>query len=99
MNGVLGDRMGIDDVERADLILSELVTNAVVHGNSAALVRVRLEAHSLRIEVDDASPVIPIPREPDDYGGRGLRIVDQMTARWGTESRATGKTVWALLEH
>lgn len=81
----------------ATLITSELVTNAICHAGSAFRVAVRRDESSVRIAVHDISSVPPARREPsrDSPGGRGLKIVDQLSMRWGTETHPQGKTVWA----
>jgi two-component sensor histidine kinase len=88
-----GDRAG-----EAGLIASELVTNAVEHATTDIELRVRHCGSTLRIEVDDDGSGWPVMREPDlrEEGGRGLRIVDGLSDRWGADRRAgDGKTIWA----
>lgn len=89
------------DAARADaavLLVSELVTNAVVHARSVSLVRVTplAEADVLRVEVDDDSPDMPRLRDRTSRGegGWGLVLVDGLANRWGAERRSPGKTVW-----
>ncbi|MEO3766213.1 ATP-binding protein [Streptomyces sp. B8F3] len=86
--------------ERAVLVVSELVTNAVVHarvpGREVGTRFVRLDC-GVRIEVHDASDTRPVPRAPDDNGGFGLHLVEQFADRWGVAERAIGKTVWAVV--
>ena len=90
-------------VEDAVTVISELVTNAVVH--AAPPVRLRLaladppEGRTVRIEVSDGSPRPPQVRAPSTSapGGRGLRIVAALTTRHGVLPTAGGKTVWAEL--
>ncbi|MFD4681369.1 ATP-binding protein [Streptomyces sp. NPDC058417] len=87
----------IDDV---CLVVSELVTNAYLHGttrgDSLRVVVVSAESF-VRVEVHD-----PVRRRPrvlgpsaESEGGRGLRIVAGLAARWGVEERPFGKAVWA----
>ncbi|MEO3763089.1 ATP-binding protein [Streptomyces sp. B5E4] len=85
----------------AVLVVSELVTNAVVHagvspGRDVATRFVRQDG-GVRIEVHDASDVWPVPRVPGDDGGFGLHLVDEFAAAWGVEEREIGKTVWAVV--
>jgi anti-sigma regulatory factor (Ser/Thr protein kinase) len=94
---------GHDDdilVEDTALIVSELATNAVVHAGSPFSVAVRVEDSTLRVAVQDASPLAAgvseerglIPRI-----GHGLGLIDELSTRWGVESTPDGKVVWAEL--
>ncbi|GAA4981544.1 ATP-binding protein [Kineococcus glutinatus] len=87
--------------ECAELGVSELVTNAVLHGRTALTVTVRrMPSGRVRIEVSDNSPVPPRQRRFDLAAttGRGLRLVDSASHDWGIEpfppERGRGKTVW-----
>lgn len=90
-----GDRE--DLVDPAELVVSELVTNSVVHAGTLIRVQAEVSADgSLRVEVADSSTHAPRERH---YGtlaatGRGLHLVEQLTDRWGTVTNGTGKTVW-----
>jgi anti-sigma regulatory factor (Ser/Thr protein kinase) len=80
------------------LVVSELVTNAVVHAGSAPLLIASHDDGLLRIEVfdDDASP--PVLRRAgaaDGIGGLGLQLVEKVAHRWGWEPTEDGKRVWA----
>jgi anti-sigma regulatory factor (Ser/Thr protein kinase) len=89
--------LGEDACEKASLLVSELVTNAVVHGRSrATLIAARPEGR-LRVAVLDNDvrlPEGPQPANPDAEGGRGLRIVAAVADRWGVETTDEGKSVW-----
>lgn len=69
----------------------------LVHTNSAPAVRVLVRADLLRVEVEDACPVLPVAGvlDPTASCGRGLLLVEQLTHRWGV-SRVpeVGKVVW-----
>jgi hypothetical protein len=85
-------------VDAATLAVSELVTNAALHAQTPLTVRVVPLDPGVRIEVSDASPVLPRPRQHsvDAALGRGLGMLDAL-GRWGVTSRAdgaSGKTVW-----
>ncbi|MFD9795183.1 ATP-binding protein [Streptomyces sp. NPDC059070] len=88
--------------DTAVLLLSELMTNAVRHGRAPADREVRarcaLGGNVLRVEVADASAVLPCPRPagPDDESGRGLALVGELSDAWGAGPRpyGIGKTVW-----
>ena len=85
-------------VERAELLVTELVANAVRHGTMPEALRLTFDG-ALTIEVTDANPHPPRPRHAawDDDGGRGLELVELMSDKWGWEPRPTGKNVWAQL--
>ncbi|QLH25829.1 SpoIIE family protein phosphatase [Streptomyces sp. Rer75] len=88
---------GLDDAAfAAELVISELVTNALRYG--APPVRIRLlRGRSLICEVSDGSSTSPHLRRADltDEGGRGLFLVSQLARRWGTRYTAHGKVIWA----
>ena len=86
-------------VTDAQLIVSELATNAVIHAHSNFTVSIAALDELVRISVTDNSPVLPKTRDPSLHatGGRGLQIVDVVAARWSAESRPHGKIVWAEL--
>jgi two-component sensor histidine kinase len=78
----------------AALLVSELVTNSLMHAGGAIGLRARLVQHSLHVEVDDRSPQLPCRHEPD-LGGRGLQIVDALATEWGVIVRdEQGKATW-----
>jgi anti-sigma regulatory factor (Ser/Thr protein kinase) len=84
----------------ATLVASELVTNAIRHARSAPRLRVQLEPQALVVAVADADPAPPrlAAPHPEAAGGRGLRLVDHLAARWGVEpDDAGGKTIWCEL--
>ena len=79
------------------LLVSELVTNAVVHAGSDVEVLVRLTGETACVEVTDSSQAAPAPRQAalDDSSGRGLALVEAMARRWGVRPLpGGGKTVW-----
>ncbi|WP_089103533.1 SpoIIE family protein phosphatase [Streptomyces hyaluromycini] len=88
---------GLDELSfTTELILSELVTNAIRHGRPPIGVRL-LRDRSLICEVSDASTTSPHLRyaASTDEGGRGLFLVAQMSERWGTRYTPAGKVIWA----
>ncbi|MEU9284591.1 SpoIIE family protein phosphatase [Streptomyces sp. NPDC048275] len=88
---------GLDEmVFTTELILSELVTNAIRYGNGPIQVRM-LYDRSLVCEVFDGSSTSPRLRyaATTDEGGRGLFLVAQLAERWGTRYTLAGKVIWA----
>ncbi|QES47148.1 histidine kinase [Streptomyces venezuelae] len=88
---------GLEDIAfTTELILSELLTNAVRYGSEPIRVRL-LYDRSLICEVSDGSSTSPHPRraEATDEGGRGLFLVAQFAERWGTRYTARGKIIWS----
>lgn len=108
LHALLGDWGAGDDLlHTAELVLSELVTNALrAPAPSDRQVGVRIALSStdglLRLEVSDAGSGRPEVRHPgaEDERGRGLRLVDELSHRWGVSARAggIGKTVWSELK-
>jgi anti-sigma regulatory factor (Ser/Thr protein kinase) len=80
----------------AELIASELVTNAIRYGDDPIALRLIYD-RILICEVSDASSTSPHLRRARDWeeGGRGLMLVAQMAHRWGTRHSLHGKTIWA----
>lgn len=78
------------------LCVSEVVTNAVLHARSAPTMTVRRDDDLLTVEVADDDPTQPVRRAHSTTAttGRGLRILDDLTVRWGTRPTASGKVVW-----
>ena len=83
-------------VEDATLMISELVTNAVRHTRDVLLVLVTLHHDTLRVDVTDNNPTVPVALDPEHAAtsGRGLAIVEALADRWGITPTADGKTVW-----
>jgi len=88
----------LDDLASvAELLLTELVANAVRHARTPFTVMMRWNGSALHCEVSDANPLPPRPHldlDPTALGGRGLLMIDQLASAWGTELAPQGKTVW-----
>ncbi|WP_328854686.1 ATP-binding protein [Microbispora hainanensis] len=83
--------------EVAELLVSELVANALLHGRGEPVLTLTLRDGVLRCEVEDEArvPVRARGESPDDAeGGRGLLIVDSLARSWGVRPTNRGKAVW-----
>ncbi|MCC3653913.1 MULTISPECIES: ATP-binding protein [Streptomyces] len=94
-----------DTADSAELLISELMTNAVRHARvphgREIEARFTLTGRLLRLEVSDASDRLPVPAQAgtEAEGGRGLALVAALARDWGVRHReGVGKCVWALLE-
>jgi serine phosphatase RsbU (regulator of sigma subunit) len=90
------ERWELDDLlPVTQLLVSELVTNAIRYTDGDVTMRLVLE-NSLTLEVLDSSPALPRLRHAarDDERGRGLQIVSQLSHRWGARRTPSGKVVW-----
>ncbi|MGP3999017.1 SpoIIE family protein phosphatase [Streptomyces sp. 8N706] len=85
-----------EEADITQLIVSELVTNAIRYGEEPITLRL-IRSHNLICEVCDGSSTSPHARHArdNDEGGRGLYLVTQMAHSWGTRYGARGKTIWA----
>jgi serine/threonine-protein kinase RsbW len=91
-----------DYASDAATVTSELVTNAITHTDTEKIgleLAHRHDPEALLITVTDSSPNPPEKLDPADVVeyGRGLNIVDTLSARWGWERKGTGKAVYAIL--
>ncbi|MFH9984448.1 SpoIIE family protein phosphatase [Streptomyces luteogriseus] len=88
------------DRDAALLVVSELVTNALVHTDDKVRMDLTLVSNRLRIAVADASPRSPVRPASIGWeatGGRGILLVEALSATWGTLPVSGGKQVWAEL--
>lgn len=83
-------------VDTTVLLVSEVVTNAVLHARTDLTLTLSREGDGVRIEVADGSSLPPALRwhSPTATTGRGLRLLDMLADSWAAESTASGKTVW-----
>jgi len=93
---------GAKAIERFKLLVSELVSNAVLHGSGAIEISVIERDYSddgaglVRIEVRNDGHGTPTMRHAhrDDLSGRGLRLIDELSHRWGSHARDGHTVVW-----
>ena len=92
----VGPAVGLGDLL---LVVSELVTNAVLHARTTARFVLRWDGRCARVEVTDGDRQPPrVPVEAPAVGGRGLFLVDRLSSEWGSDPAPSGKTVWALVQ-
>jgi anti-sigma regulatory factor (Ser/Thr protein kinase) len=91
-----------DATDTAILLTSEMVTNALTHGESPVTVAVSWSVEQLRVEVHDRSRYLPAPWPAriavDDEAGRGLLLVDTLATDWGFYRTPGGKAVYFTLD-
>lgn len=95
-------RMGLNGLsDDLALVVSEMVTNAVRHAAPPVSVEIEAGDEHVVVAVCDGSPQRPVPREADEdaEGGRGMMLVDLLTADHGVRPQPPGKTVWARIPH
>jgi anti-sigma regulatory factor (Ser/Thr protein kinase) len=92
----LGPSCSDDMIDTVALLVTELVTNAILHARTP--LQLTLESHPghVRICVEDASSERPAVQsyEPDAVTGRGLALVQQLSSSWGVDVTPAGKVVW-----
>ncbi|MGW3494373.1 ATP-binding protein [Streptomyces sp. NPDC001020] len=87
--------------ETAELLTSELVTNALIHTDDDAVLTATVSSRGLRVEVRDFVGRRPSPRMPtaeDGTHGRGLVLVQSLADAWGVRAHGVGKSVWFELD-
>jgi hypothetical protein len=93
-------RDALRDVETddgaAELLVTELATNAVEHAESPFSVCVDIRGAIVHIEVINDTPELlaTVTQQPSEKGGFGLRLVEALSSHWGTESAESKKVVW-----
>jgi DNA-binding NarL/FixJ family response regulator len=84
------------ELDVIELLVSELVTNSIVHARSDVEVSVAVSSDRIRVAVFDSSrePLVPREAGPEATSGRGLLVLDALATAWGTEFAPGGKSVW-----
>ena len=91
---------GFDDPDwtgAVELVITELVANAVRHGGGCLALELQAHDGHLTVAVVDGSAVVPRRGDPTDQGGRGLAIIEALSQRWGVDPHQGGKRVWVEL--
>jgi anti-sigma regulatory factor (Ser/Thr protein kinase) len=78
------------------VLVDELVTNAVLHARTDAELVATVDGHVARVQVRDASTHLPAPRfyATNSATGRGLHLIEALARRWGVDEVPGGKIVW-----
>lgn len=97
---LLHDWTDEDQLDSAVLMVSEMVTNVLVHTDGDALLVAEVacgeKARRLRVEVSDQSDELPHKRHPGEMAssGRGLLLMEMLADAWGFDPRGEGKSIW-----
>jgi len=85
-----------DALDTVALLVTELVTNAILHARTPLQLQIETRPNHVRIGVEDASDRQPELRShpSDAVTGRGLALVEALASSWGVESTSSGKVVW-----
>jgi PAS domain S-box-containing protein len=99
VSAVLRDWDLAECIDTAELLVSEIVTNAIRYARAPGALVVRRAADAIYIEVSDSDGQVPRILHPSDEEehGRGMILVEALAAQWGTRPTHTGKTVWCQL--
>lgn len=90
-------RLGDPDLlDAASLLVSELVTNAIVHGRTDVALHAEIDGSFFRAEITDGNPTLPVARRPAALAGtgRGFQLIEGIATRWGVLKSPGGKTIW-----
>jgi anti-sigma regulatory factor (Ser/Thr protein kinase) len=101
VRAVLAEVVSEDMSQTAELLVSELVTNAITHGTGTVTVSIDCTDDTLAVTVSDDDPAVP-ELQPEclmAVGGRGLRMIESLASAWGVTPRedGPGKDVWFRL--
>ena len=87
-----------DVLDAAVLVVTELVTNAILHARTRLRLTIEARPATVRIVVKDSTPSVLPQRmhlEPDAVTGRGLALVEHLSTSWGVDVTGSGKVVWS----
>ncbi|WP_432505699.1 ATP-binding protein [Kineococcus arenarius] len=85
------------EVTVLELLTTEAVANAVLHGGGEVVVQLSCTGEAVRVAVSDAGAAMPVVRRagPEVVGGHGVALIDTLAGRWGVDAGSgAGKTVW-----
>ncbi|MEV6104390.1 SpoIIE family protein phosphatase [Streptomyces sp. NPDC051940] len=100
LRSLLHDWTAPDQVDSAELVLSELIANVLVHTEGDARVRADTSGpaggRTLRVEVADGDDELPHRRHPGELAssGRGVLLLEALSGAWGVEPQGDGKSIW-----
>lgn len=100
MQELLHDWADPDQVDSAELMVSEMLTNVLTHTDGDALLVAEalgeLGTRRLRVEVADSSDELPHKRHPGEMAssGRGVLLMEMLADAWGVDPRGEGKSIW-----
>ncbi|MGW3459491.1 SpoIIE family protein phosphatase [Streptomyces olivaceoviridis] len=100
LRGLLHDWASAEQVDSAVLLVSEMVTNVLVHTDADALLLAEVTGEGtgrrLRVEVFDTGDDLPHKRRPGELAssGRGLMLIELLADGWGVDPRGEGKSIW-----
>lgn len=100
LSALLHDWGSPEQVDSAVLLVSEMITNVLVHTDTDALLLAEVTGGAglrrLRVEVTDAGDDLPHKRRPGELAssGRGLILIELLADAWGVEPRGEGKSIW-----
>jgi anti-sigma regulatory factor (Ser/Thr protein kinase) len=86
-------------VETAELLITELIANAIQHASSSPVMHIDVDSGTVRISVSDESSQTPDVRHGglEEEGGRGLMLIEALSTSWGWTRTTGGKQIWFTL--
>jgi anti-sigma regulatory factor (Ser/Thr protein kinase) len=93
-----GDLVEDDRRQTLELLVSEIVTNAIIHARTGCIVVLCRLGPRVRVEVEDGSRQVPYMKaDADQRGGWGIRLLAMLAHDWGVDRRPGGKSVWFVV--